>query len=637
MQDATGRIQAWNDRALEMMAMTSAQMNGAEAATRNRVLYHADGSVMAPADIPIARTARTGEPCRDVVVGVSIPDGDTVWICVNTRALREGDRITGAVATMSDITERRRVEEARRVSEERFRAVSDVVGSVIFDHDLVTDTLYRSDALRSVFLWEDAQPTRAWWNERVHPDDAEHVSAVFDAAMRDPSASQLWTAEYRFRRGDGLYVTVSERGAILRAPDGAALRCIGTMIDVSAREELSAQLRQAQKMEAVGQLAGGIAHDFNNLLTAISCNVELLLDEIPVTDAHRDDVVQIREAAARAAALTRQLLAFSRRQVLQPTSLDLNATVGNMDRLLRRVLSADVQLHTALHAAVPPVYADAGQMEQVLMNLVLNARDAMHAGGTILVGTAPLQLDAPLAHRFGVVPAGEYVALSVKDAGSGIHSDVLGRLFEPFFTTKAHGKGTGLGLATVHGIVAQSSGHIVVDTTVGKGTTFTVYLPVARSRTTPPASVPVAPALVPALVSAVRESATSSSRTVLVVDDEPAVRDVTMRAIVRAGYRVIGASRGADALTLLAREPERMPILLLTDIMMPEMNGHELATAVEQRYPYVHIACMSGFSSEEIARHGLAAHARRLLHKPFTLPDLVAFIDDAFSTSAAAA
>jgi signal transduction histidine kinase len=453
------------------------------------------------------------------------------------------------------------------------------------------------------------------------------VADAFDAAMRDATTSR-WGVEYRFRCGDGRYATVAERGAVLRSGDGRPVRCIGTMLDVSDREELAAQLRQSQKMEAVGQLAGGIAHDFNNLLTAISCNVELLLDEIPTGDPHHDDVVQIREAAGRAAALTRQLLAFSRRQVLQPTSLDLNATVGNMDRLLRRVLSADVQLHTELDPAVSTVFADAGQMEQVVMNLVLNARDAMPAGGSIVVGTAPVHLEAPLAHHFGVVAPGRYVALSVRDVGTGIPADVLGRLFEPFFTTKAHGKGTGLGLATVHGIVSQSNGQIVVETAVGMGTTFTVYLPVDHPQTG---------GARPAIVAPRRDAGSVGGRTVLVVDDEPAVRDVTMRAIARSGYRVIGASRGADALALLQTERDHASILLLTDVMMPEMNGHELAAIVEQRHPEVLIACMSGFSSEEIARHGLAASTRRLLHKPFALPDLVAFVEELFSLAATAA
>jgi nitrogen-specific signal transduction histidine kinase/CheY-like chemotaxis protein len=393
-------------------------------------------------------------------------------------------------------------------------------------------------------------------------------------------------------------------------------------MDASDRAELASQLRQAQKMEAVGQLAGGIAHDFNNLLTAISCNVELLLDAIAPTDTRRDDVEQIREAADRAATLTRQLLAFSRRQVLQPRALDLNVTVSGMERLLSRVISADVRLHTQLEAALPSVFADAGQMEQVMMNLVLNARDAMPAGGTIVVRTARCQLRAVLQHRYGVVPPGDYVTLVVKDGGSGMSADVLERLFEPFFTTKPQGKGTGLGLATVHGIVLQSSGHITVDTTPGLGTEFTVYLP-AHQAGLPDAAL------------ATRGPTRQVGRTVLVVDDEAAVRDVTIRAVARAGYRVLGASGGAEALELLAREPDPSSVLLLTDLMMPGMSGHELAMRAAERYPAVRIVTMSGYSADELTRRGSALHPQLL--KPFTLPQLIAFVNEAFAAARAVA
>jgi PAS domain S-box-containing protein len=393
--------------------------------------------------------------------------------------------------------------------------------------------------------------------------------------------------------------------------------------DAKELAELAQQLRQAQKMESVGQLAGGIAHDFNNLLTAISCNVELLLDEISPSDTRRDDVVQIREATDRAASLTRQLLAFSRRQVLQPLPLDLNVTVGGMERMLRRVLSSDVRLRTQLDPALPAVFADAGQMEQVMMNLVLNARDSMPAGGTIVVRTSSVSLSEPLAHRGGSLAAGEYATLSVRDAGTGIAPDVLGHLFEPFFTTKPHGRGTGLGLATVQGIVLQSGGQVVVETQAGLGSEFTVYLPLLQ---------PAEPAPPPEPEAEVAQPVTPS---VLVVDDEPAVREVTVRALSRAGYRVIGAASGAGALDLLAREPDPSIVLLLTDIMMPDLNGHELAGIVASRWPTVRIACMSGFSPEEMRRQGLAASSRPLLHKPFTLPQLVGFVSEAFSADQA--
>jgi len=294
-----------------------------------------------------------------------------------------------------------------------------------------------------------------------------------------------------------------------------------------------------------------------------------------------------------------------------------------MERLLCRVISTDVRLHTQLEPVLPAVFADAGQMEQVMMNLVLNARDAMPAGGTIVVRTGHTHLHAALQHRFGVVPPGDYVTLAVKDAGTGMPPDVVERLFEPFFTTKPQGKGTGLGLATVHGIVLQSSGYVTVVSALGLGSEFTVYLPAHQAALPAVASLPA------------RGPVREVGRTVLVVDDESAVRDVTMRAIARAGYRVLGANGGMQALDLLSRESDHSAILLLTDIMMPEMNGHELAACVGARFPSVRIASMSGYSADELTRRGHAAHPQ--LHKPFTLPQLIAFVNDAFAAERAVA
>ncbi|MEO6525133.1 MAG: ATP-binding protein [Gemmatimonadaceae bacterium] len=509
----------------------------------------------------------------------------------------------------------------RQRSEERFRLVLESSGSMIYDHDLLTDSVYRSDALESVFGWEQVTRTNEWWMSIIHPDDIARVNAAMRPVLRDDVGSR-WSVEYRLRRGDGTYATVLERGTIVRDEGGMPLRRIGVVSDVSDRAELASQLRQAQKMEAVGQLAGGIAHDFNNLLTAINCNVELLLDAIDPGDARRDDVVQIREAATRAATLTRQLLAFSRRQVLQPKALDLNGTVRNIERMLRRVISGDVRIRNDLEPRLDAVFADAGQMEQVLMNLVLNARDAMPRGGSIIVTTRNVALEVSLEHRFGVLPSGNYVTLSVNDAGSGMASDVLERLFEPFFTTKGHGEGTGLGLATVHGIVIQSGGQIVVRSTVGAGTEFTVFLPTFTGAA-PPTRRPTPSVGLPAPNIAVR--------TVVVVDDDDGVREVAVRALARAGYRVLAAAGGDAALALLAKQDEHDALLLLTDLLMPGMNGAQLAVRVSERHPWIRIAFMSGYSTDELARAGTGSLARRLLNKPFTLPELVEFVAGAFA------
>ena len=506
-----------------------------------------------------------------------------------------------------------------RLSGERLRLAIESTGSMIYDYDFSTHAVYRSDVLRDLFRWEEVEPTDDWWITRIHPDDLERVRRTILPALEAGLGSR-WEVEYRFRRGDGSYATVLERGNVVRDDRGQPVRCVGTVTDVSDRAELAAQLRQAQKMEAVGQLAGGIAHDFNNLLTAISCNVELLLDATDPDDARREDIVQIREAATRAATLTRQLLAFSRRQVLQARPLDLNGTVSSMERMLRRVLSGDVVLRTELDPDLAPVFADAGQMEQVVMNLVINARDAMPHGGDIVVSTANVALRAALQHRFGMLMPGRWVTLAVRDAGSGMTDEILEHLFEPFFTTKSQGKGTGLGLATVHGIVVQSGGQIVVETAPGEGTAFRVYLPAFTGvapvrRVTPSTGIPLPAGQV---------------RTVLVVDDEDAVREVAVRALARAGYRVLAARGGDAALALLARQERHDALLVLTDLVMPGMSGAQLADQVERDYPETRVALMSGYSTDELARSGVGSPLRSLLDKPFTLPHLVSFVEQAF-------
>jgi two-component system, cell cycle sensor histidine kinase and response regulator CckA len=509
----------------------------------------------------------------------------------------------------------------RHLADERLRLAVEGMGSMIFDFDVATRVIFRSDAIVRVFGWEESEPTEEWWSARVHPEDAERVRGIVLPILHDGRGTG-WEAEYRFRRGDGSYATVLERATAIRDEHRNVLRCVGTVTDVSDRAELAAQLRQAQKMEAVGQLAGGIAHDFNNLLTAINCNVELLLDATDPDDARREDIIQIREAATRAATLTRQLLAFSRRQVLQPRPLDLNSTVASMERMLRRVLAGDVVLRTTLDSSIGAVYADAGQMEQVLMNLVLNARDAMPDGGSIVVRTSDVVLGEALQHRFGLLPPGSYVTLAVRDTGSGMTDDILEHLFEPFFTTKSQGKGTGLGLATVHGIVMQSGGQVVVESVPGRGTEFRVYLPRFRGsapqrRETPGNGVPLT---------------AGRARTVLVVDDDDAVRDVAARALARAGYRVLAANGPAAAMEVIHRQDDRSALLVLTDVLMPVMNGDQLAERIAEQWPSLRVSFMSGYSTDELARSGIGAPSRSFLIKPFTLPELVGFVLSAFES-----
>ena len=380
--------------------------------------------------------------------------------------------------------------------------------------------------------------------------------------------------------------------------------------DVTAQRHLENQLRQSQKMEAVGQLAGGIAHDFNNLLTAILGSTQLLLQATPPGDVRREDVEEIRNAGLRAAELTRQLLAFSRRQVLAPKVLELNAVVANMDKMLRRLIGDDVELATALHAEAGAVNADPGQLEQVLLNLVVNARDAMPGGGRVLIETTRLLLRDELVERRHRLAPGDYVCLAVTDSGLGMDEATQAHLFEPFFTTKEVGKGTGLGLATVYGIVKQSGGYIWVYSEPGRGTTVKVYLPRVPGAAEPPPPAPEPPAL------------RGGHETVLLVEDAAPVRTLARRSLEACGYQVIDAADGPKALELSARHSGEIAVLV-TDVVMPGMSGRELAERLAPTRPAMKVLYTSGYTDDAMVRQGVLNAGVAFLQKPF-VPDSLA-------------
>ena len=375
-----------------------------------------------------------------------------------------------------------------------------------------------------------------------------------------------------------------------------------------SREQLA---QQAQKMEAVGQLAGGIAHDFNNLLTVISGHCEMMQGEVPPDSPLSDDLGQVRRAAERAAALTRQLLAFGRRQLLQPKRLDVNRVVSAVEPMLRRVIGADIVIAVDLAPDMGVVVADEGQLEQVLVNLAVNARDAMPRGGTLTIATSNATLDTPLTLGDSTVPRGEFVTLAVRDTGIGMDAATRRRVFEPFFTTKALGKGTGLGLATVYGIVKQSRGYVTLATEQGVGSTFTLFLPRAAGA--------VAGDEAPATgVRATTPKLAGREATVVLVDDEPTLRLLAQRSLEQAGYRVISAANGAEALERIAAHEGRIDILV-TDLVMPVMGGRELVEQINARGLPMRVLFMSGYTDDEVMRRGLLEPGCAFLPKPFGL------------------
>ncbi len=381
-------------------------------------------------------------------------------------------------------------------------------------------------------------------------------------------------------------------------------------VNASLRQEmeqtasLEEQMRQAQKLEAVGRLAGGVAHDFNNLLTIITGYAEILLDVVPREHPDHEFVVEIGKAAARAATLTRQLLAFSRQQVLEPKVLDLNAIVHHTDKMLSRLIGEDIILSLSLAEGLSRVKADPGQIEQVLMNLVVNARDAMPQGGRLTIETSNVDLDNGYTQYHLEVEAGPYVMFAVSDTGVGMDPDTRRRIFEPFFTTKSAGTGTGLGLSTVFGIVKQSGGHIYVYSEPGHGSTFKIYLPVAAGE----AATRVEPTRVPAPV---------GTETLLLVEDDEAVRAVTRMALERSGYTVLEAGNGREAIALAARHAGRIE-LLISDVVMPEVGGREVAEAITAVRPETKVLYLSGYTDDAVVRHGILRAEVAFLQKPFT-------------------
>jgi signal transduction histidine kinase len=439
----------------------------------------------------------------------------------------------------------------------------------------------------------------------IHPDDRELVGVRMAEVLGHPGENII--AQVRFHHADRSW-RIMEGIGVNRLADPAVAGIVVNARDITERRRLEDQLRQAQKMEAVGQLAGGVAHDFNNLLTAILGYCHLILDEIPEGTQLRADLIEIQAAGDRAASLTRQLLAFSRRQMLQPQVVNINTLVTQLEKLLRRLISEDVELVTALAADLRAVTADPASIEQILVNLAVNARDAMPTGGRLTIETANVELDDTYAVTHLAMPPGTYVMLVVSDTGEGMDAATRARVFEPFFTTKEQGKGSGLGLATVYGMVKQTNGYIWVYSEPGHGSSFKVYLPPTAAGSPVPAS-PQEPAVAPGW------------ETVLLVEDEGAVRALAREVLRRHGYVVLEARHGVDALRVAERHSDVIH-LLVTDVVMPHMSGRELSERLTADRPALKTLFMSGYTDHALLPEDLTPGAE-FIQKPFT-PDVFA-------------
>jgi PAS domain S-box-containing protein len=507
-------------------------------------------------------------------------------------------------------------EESLRKSEERYRYAAVLSNDAIYDWDVASNQFEWNEGLQELFGYaeEEIGTTIEWIVSLLHPEDTERVMGSFYAVFENGGGSQ-WKTEYRLRRKDGKYANAEGRAYIVRAADGSPQRVIGAISDRTQQQSLEGQLRQSQKMEAIGRLAGGIAHDFNNILTVIRMSSEFLLTDMPESDEKFQDAQEIMKASDRASRLTRQLLAFSRHQVLNPTVLYLNEIVSGMDGMVRRVVAENIELVTDLAPDLCSVKADTGQMEQVLLNLVINAADAMPEGGRLSIRTSNTAIDATFSAKHLEVPPGQYVSLTVTDTGIGMDEETVARIFEPFFTTKGVGKGTGLGLSTVHGIVTQSGGTVWVYSEPGLGTTFKIFLPRAEGIATPTST------------RIVEESAAPPTETILLVEDEEATRVAIHRNLARLGYTVIDAPNGVEALRVAESYPGTIDVLL-TDSMMPEMGGAELVKQLRKERAGISVLMMSGYTEGLAPTRGNGEN-EFFIEKPFNTADLLLAIRSA--------
>jgi len=549
-------------------------------------------------------------------------DGSPMWVVLNTNIEEQPDGSELLEGTLVDITERKLTNIAIEDWKRRYDDAVLASGQIIYESDPESGHVTLGGCVQKVLGYsaEELSGEARSWLALIHPDDVAHYRERRNSAVATGGAIEF---EYRVRRKDNVYRILWEQGRAVRGASGRVVRVVGFISDLTERRALEAQLRQAQKMEAVGTLAGGVAHDFNNLLTVISGYSTMQLARTAPSDPLHYEAEQIKAAADRAAALTRQLLAFSRRTVLQPRRVSLNDIVRNVEKMLRRLIGEDIEVLTVLAADLGTVKVDLGQIEQVLMNLVVNARDAMPSGGKLTIQTENVELSENYTRKHEYVSPGRYVFLAVSDSGTGMSPETQARLFEPFFTTKEPGKGTGLGLPMVYGIVKQSGGSIEVYSELNHGTTVKIYFPRVDAeveKAAPPAE---------------RTDHKHGSERILLVEDDVHLRGLVLDILTARGYVVEVVTKAEELESVIQRTPECD--LLVTDVIMPKMNGPELARRVAQHWPRIKVLYMSGYTTNAIVHHGVLNEGLFFLQKPFlpaTLAAKVREVLDAPSRSA---
>ncbi len=502
-------------------------------------------------------------------------------------------------------------------SEERLKYVTEAALDVVWDTDLVNGTAWYNDGLvKYGYEVGDHIKSADFWISKVHPDDAAAITPLYNRTLADPTKNE-WECRYRFRAANGKYVNLEDRGYIVRDVTGKAIRMVGGSSDITERLGMEEQLLQSQRLESLGQLTGGIAHDFNNLLTVILGNAQLLQEQLHDQPKLRNLTNIIDVAATRGANLTRHLLAFSRKQALQPGTIDINKLLGTLKGMLSRTLGENVVINHKGQDGLWPAFVDQNQLEVALLNLCINARDAMPDGGVVALETSNVRLDEAFAATSDVEP-GDYVLITISDTGTGIAPEILDHVFEPFFTTKEKGKGTGLGLSTVFGFVKQSNGHISIYSEVGRGTTLRIYLPRSVEAITQPESSADVPRV------------QGGSELILLVEDNELVRKFGQDMLKSLGYSVLSASDGRSALAIL--QERRDVRLLFTDVVMPGMGGHELAKQAQKLHPGIKVLYTSGYTQDSMIHNGKLDADVTLLEKPYNKSALATKLREVLSS-----
>jgi two-component system, cell cycle sensor histidine kinase and response regulator CckA len=606
MLDTLGRSLTWNAGIKRMLGYEKAEFIGLPIAD----LYTSEDQADAAPERDLTEAGERGRVSTER--WIVRKDGTRFPALVSTASVldRQG-QLVGFAKRLRDLTEVKRVEEELGRSKEALDLANEAAGLGTWDHNLVTGELHWDARAKALFgLPPDALVTYRGWVEAIHPEDLLTAEEALDRALRD---RQPFSTQYRVIWPDGSIHWLDVIGRASYGPGtGRPLRMRGILLDITERKRTEERLQEVLRLEAIGRLAGGIAHDLNNMLVTILGFSELLAQEMGADDPRVDDVREIHEAATRSADLTRQLLAFARRELIQPRKLDLNGIVRHAVVMLRPVLGENASLVLQLSSTVGHIHADPGRVEQILMNLVLNSRDAIPQGGRVTVETAGITLESgspAWQPQSEAPPPGRYAMLAVSDTGHGMDPATLQHIWEPFFTTKPAGKGTGLGLSVVYGSVKQSGGFVWVDSEVGRGTVVRVYwpetLPEADRLGEPPAARP----------------AERGRETVLVVEDERVVRALMVRSLTRLGYRCVEAADAEEALRVL--EQEEGPVdLVITDVVMPGMSGGDLGLRLAERYPALPVLYTSGFADDDVIRRGLLDATRPFLQKPFNPVEL---------------